>query len=141
MAALNLFKKKASAEKEIPLQQKGVPDSAEEKKEAPEKVVVSAKKSKKDDVSVPTLIGPHITEKASTLMEDNKYTFKVYNQATKGQIKQAVEGVYGVDVESVNVLRIPSKKIRVGRREGIKKGYKKAIVKVKKGQEIDLLPR
>ena len=74
-------------------------------------------------------------------MEDNKYTFKVYNQSTKGQIKEAVEGMYGVDVETVRVIRIPAKTIRVGRRQGIKKGYKKAVVKVKKGQEIDLLPR
>ena len=141
MAAFNLFKKKETVTKETPLEQKGVPDIAEEKKEEPEKAVISAKKSKKDDITVPTLIGPHVTEKASMLMEENKYTFKVYNQATKGQIKQAVEGIYGVDVENIRVLRIPEKTIRVGKREGIKKGYKKAIVKVKKGQEIDLLPR
>ena len=74
-------------------------------------------------------------------MEKGSYIFKVFDQSTKGQIKQAVEGMYGVDVNRVNIIRIPEKKIRVGRRQGIKKGYKKAIVTVKAGQEIELLPR
>ena len=138
MAILNPFKKKEK-KKETPLEERGVPDMAEEKPAAKKPATLS--KKKKDVMTVPSLISPHVTEKASRLMEENKYTFKVYNQSTKGQIKEAVEGMYGVDVETVRVIRIPAKTIRVGRRQGIKKGYKKAVVKVKKGQEIDLLPR
>ena len=136
-----LLKKKTKDEKEVKkVEEKGVPEVAT-KKPVAKKVATTSKKKKKEDVTLSVLSSPHVTEKATVLMEKGSYVFKVFNQSTKGQIKQAVEGLYGVDVENVRVVRIPAKTIRVGRRQGIKKGYKKAIVKVKKGQEIDLLPR
>ena len=132
-----LFKRKT---KESKKEEKGIPEIAEQKAVV-QKPKASAKKKKKEDVSLPVLSSPHVTEKATLLMEEGSYIFKVFDQSTKGQIKQAVEGMYGVDVRRVNIVRIPEKKIRVGRRQGIKKGYKKAIVTVKAGQEIELLPR
>jgi large subunit ribosomal protein L23 len=57
----------------------------------------------------------------------------------KNEIKNAVEGIYNVDVLSVNVIKIPSKKRRLGKTEGFRKAYKKAIVKIKNGQKIEIL--
>lgn len=81
---------------------------------------------------------PHISEKSTNLSEMSKYVFKVYHNANKPEIKKAVEGIYGVDVLSVNIIKIPSKKIRLGRTEGFKKGYLKAIVTIKEGQKIEI---
>src|SRR3989344_7175163 len=80
---------------------------------------------------------PHISEKATDLSEENKYTFKIYDNANKPEIKKSVEGIYGVDVLDVNIIKIPKKKRRLGRTEGFKKGFKKAVVKIKAGQKIE----
>lgn len=72
------------------------------------------------------------------MTEKNKYVFITYDRANKPQIKKAVEGIYGVDVTNVNVIRIPHKKRRLGRTEGYKKAYNKAIVTIKEGQKIEL---
>ncbi|OHA63157.1 MAG: 50S ribosomal protein L23 [Candidatus Wildermuthbacteria bacterium RIFCSPHIGHO2_12_FULL_45_9] len=74
------------------------------------------------------------------LAERNRYVFVVSAAATKGNIKEAVRATYGVSPVHVNIVNIPAKKIRVGRRAGIKKGYKKAIVQLPEGQKIDILP-
>ncbi len=97
----------------------------------------------KDKPSKPSLflVSPHVTEKATDSGEKNKYVFKVLPKANKKEIKKDVEDSYNVDVESVNIINVPRKKRRLGRQEGWKKGYKKAIVKVKKGQKIEILPR
>ncbi len=81
---------------------------------------------------------PHISEKATDLAEKGFYIFRVEKIASKKEIKKETEKRYGVNVMSVRIINIPSKKRRVGRTEGTRKGYKKAIVKVKKGQSIDL---
>jgi len=81
---------------------------------------------------------PHISEKSTNLAEKSKYVFKVYNNVNKSEIKKSVEGIYGVDVLSVNVIKIPAKKRRIGKREGFKKGYRKAIVTIRKGQKIEV---
>ena len=81
---------------------------------------------------------PHISEKCSFLGEANKYVFKVYSNANKPEIEKAVEGVYGVDVTAVNIITIPHKKRRLGRTEGFKKGFRKAVVTIKKGQKIEI---
>jgi len=81
---------------------------------------------------------PHISEKATDLSGKGFYTFKVEKGSNKKEIKEEVEKKYKVDVTSVKVVNVPSKKRRVGRTEGTKRGYKKAVVKLKKGQVIDL---
>ncbi len=83
----------------------------------------------------------HITEKATELAEKNQYIFKVFENANKQEIKKVVESIYNVDVVSVNIINIHRKRKRLGRTIGWKQGYKKAIVKIKKGQEIEILPR
>lgn len=82
---------------------------------------------------------PHISEKSTSLMEDNKYVFKIMADQNKNDIKKAVEGIYNVNVISVRKISIPAKKRRVGRREGFRKAYQKAIVTIKDGQKIEIL--
>lgn len=83
---------------------------------------------------------PIITEKTSNLAKENQYVFEVEKEATKGKIKKEVEEMFGVDVLSVKIIRIPEKRRRLGRISGWRKGYKKAIVKIKEGQKIDISP-
>jgi large subunit ribosomal protein L23 len=87
------------------------------------------------------LKSPHITEKASFLAESNQYAFNVYERANKKDIKRAVEDVFGAEVVSVKIINVRQKEVRVGRTKGTKPGYKKAIVKIKEGQKIEILPR
>lgn len=82
---------------------------------------------------------PHISEKATYLAESNKYVFKVYDNANKPEIKKSVEGIYGVDVLSVNIVKIPNKKRRLGKTQGFKRGHIKAIVTIREGQKIEIL--
>ncbi len=82
---------------------------------------------------------PHISEKATNLSEDNQYVFKVSPNYNKKEIKKSVEGIYGVDVLSVNIIKIPAKKRRLGRTEGFRKQYIKAVVKIRKDQKIEIL--
>lgn len=84
---------------------------------------------------------PHITEKATDLTEKNQYVFKVYPETNKIEIKKVIENLYGVDVVSVKIINIPRRQRRLGRVLGWRKGYKKAIVRVKEGQKIEVLPR
>lgn len=81
---------------------------------------------------------PCITEKATILAEENFYTFKVSQRSNKIQIKNFIEKKFGVEVEAVRIISVPKKPKKRGKIKGYKPGYKKAIVKVKKGQKIDL---
>lgn len=85
------------------------------------------------------LKNPHITEKATFLSEINQYVFKIKNNSNKIEIKSAIEDLYEVDVVSVNIIKIPAKKKRIGRIDGQRSGYKKAIIKIKKGQKIEFI--
>ena len=82
--------------------------------------------------------GPIVTEKSAALAETNTIVFSVEPKANKTQIKQAVEAIFNVKVESVNTLNAPTKKKRVGRYTGLTTRYKKAIVSLAEGQTIDL---
>ncbi|MDL2292361.1 50S ribosomal protein L23 [Acholeplasma sp. OttesenSCG-928-E16] len=74
---------------------------------------------------------PIITEQTMKLIEEgNKFTFKVSKKANKVEIKKAIETIFGVKVEAVNTMNILKKAKRVGKYDGFKAGYKKAIVKV-----------
>ncbi len=86
------------------------------------------------------IIRPIVTEKASLLMEQNKYVFDVKKTATKPQIKAAIEALFEVTVKKVNTLIPPRKKKRVGRFIGYKPQYKRAIVTLAEGDSIVLFP-
>lgn len=159
MALFDIFKKKEK--KEEPKKEKKLKreDKLEEKKkkiikkdkttekkkaEKTEKSeeIAYDKKEKKEIITAPTILrSPHIAEKSGRLAEMNQYVFKVYPQTNKTEIKKAVEEVYGVDVLKVKMITISKKQIRVGKTFGWRKGYKKAIVLIKKGQSIEILPR
>ena len=82
---------------------------------------------------------PIVTEKSAKLAQDkNTITFSVDTKANKTEIKQAVEKVFNVKVESVNTVNVRPKKKRVGRYVGKTNKVKKAIVKLKEGSSIEL---
>lgn len=140
MALLDRFKKKKEKPeiKEIKKKETIKKDSAvpSEKKQPIKKLVVKAYQVIKE---------PHITEKATDLIEQNKYVFKIFPKANKSEIKKAIKALYGAKVEKVNIIHLAPKKRRIGKyqgwRKGLKKGYKKAIVTLKRGEEIEILPR
>jgi len=81
---------------------------------------------------------PLITEKSATLQAAGKYVFEVAGGANKVQIKQAVEKAFKVEVTAVNVMTVPGKERRVGRRLILTAPWKKAIVTLKPGDKIEL---
>ena len=80
---------------------------------------------------------PIITEKNTALQEQNKYGFEVAEKANKHQVKQAVEKAFKVKVVGVNVLTVPGKTRRVGRRQVKTSPWKKAVVTLEAGQKIE----
>ncbi len=84
------------------------------------------------------LIAPHITEKTSLAMQNaNQYAFRVRRDANKTEVKQAVELMFDVKVQSVNVVNEPGKTRRFGRTMGRTQDWKKAYVRLVAGQAID----
>lgn len=140
--AFNIFKKdreKISFGKAPAKKEKKKPEKKEEKELENKSPKMS--KDKKIGLAWNVLKQAHVTEKATDLAAKDKYVFKVYPTKNKKEIKKAVEDIYGVSVISVNIINIPAKKRRLGKISGWRGGYKKAIVKIKKGQEIELMPR
>lgn len=84
------------------------------------------------------LIRPIVTEKSTALMEQGKYTFRVPLAATKVQIRQAVEQIFRVKVQAVNTMRYEGKVKRLGRTQGRRSDWKKAVVTLKPGETIEL---
>ncbi|MEK9151048.1 MAG: 50S ribosomal protein L23 [Patescibacteria group bacterium] len=81
---------------------------------------------------------PRITEKSYALNALNQYVFVVTKEATKTTVKRAIEEAYAVTVEQVRIVRLPAKKRVLGKGVGFKSAIKKAIVRVAKGQSIEL---
>ena len=87
---------------------------------------------------IDSIRNPIITEKATILSEFNKTVFKVHPKANKKIIKKNIEKIFKVNVVKVNIINTKTKnKVRQGK-PSTKRGYKKAIITVKKGQSIDL---
>ncbi|MFI5305328.1 MAG: 50S ribosomal protein L23 [Nitrospiria bacterium] len=85
------------------------------------------------------IVKPLLTEKSTLLREKlNKVSFEVRKDANKIEIKRAVEEILKVKVDSVNVIRIEGKKKRLGKFEGKKNNWKKAIVTLKPGEKLNL---
>ena len=81
---------------------------------------------------------PVVTEKSTRLVEQSKYCFEVASEATKPQIKEAVETAFKVKVASVNVMNVRGKLRRRGRWQGMTRSWKKAVVTLEKGHKIEL---
>ena len=81
---------------------------------------------------------PLITEKNTLLQAQGRYVFEVADKANKQQVRQAVETAFKVKVTAVNVMTVPGKKRRMGRREVQSPSWKKAVVTLKPGDKIEL---
>lgn len=144
MALLNIFKKKKPGKKPKDEKSASLTDVPErhKEKETEERIAVSQKERK-------IVVGDayrflktlHVTEKATDLTKLNQYIFEVYPKTNKTEAKKAVQDLFGVEVVSVKMINIPEKKRRLGRIEGKRPGCKKAIVKLKEGQKIEVLSR
>lgn len=81
---------------------------------------------------------PHVSEKTARLQAgSNQYVFEVRTDATKPEIKAAVEGLFEVEVDSVQVVNLKGKRKSFRFRTGVQKDWKKAYVRVKAGQSIE----
>lgn len=124
-------------------------DKKAEKKEVKKTVEKTVEKKPSGKIKIEdariyrVLKKPWVTEKATYLVGQNKYVFKVFSDAGKKETKKAIEAIYNVKVSGVNIINIPRKKRKGGKRRqqtGYKPGYKKAIVSLKKGQKIEIMP-
>jgi large subunit ribosomal protein L23 len=139
MALLDFLKNKEQADKAKKPAKKAGEVKVEKKMEVRETPVKSARKLNDGKFDFAPVKKPHISEKASYLAEENQYVFEVLPNFNKNEIKKTVEGIYGVKVLSVNIVKIPHKKRRLGKTQGFRKAYKKAIVRIKEGQKIEIL--
>jgi len=84
------------------------------------------------------LLSPHVSEKSAMGAESSgQHTFRVAIDANKLEVKKAVEQLFSVQVESVRMLRVKGKSKRFGQRLGRRSDWKKAVVRLAEGQDID----
>jgi len=82
---------------------------------------------------------PVITEKSYTATgAANQYTFRVAREASKAQVKAAIETIFEVNVDKVQVINMPSKPKRRGAQTGSRSGYRKAVVRLAEGQTLEV---
>jgi len=84
------------------------------------------------------LISPVVSEKSYGQIVQNRYTFKVHQDAHKTQVRQAVEELFDVKVLNVNIVKVQPKPKRRGVHKGVRQGWKKAIVQLKPGDSIEI---
>ncbi len=126
-AEAEVKKDKAKPKKEKPVEEKRAEEKSEQPLPADEELL-----------SHQILKEIHITEKTVGLEDEDQYVFRVDKKADKDQIRKAVERTYGVDVIKINTINVPRKRRR-GRTPGWRKGFKKAVVTIKKGQNIETI--
>ena len=110
----------------------------EEKKPVAEKKVEAEIKKPIADLKSNILISHHTAEKAIMGQKLNQYVFKVAQKTNKISVAKEIKRVYNVKAVKVNIINIHKKARRVGRTQGFKAGYKKAIITLAKGQSIEL---
>jgi large subunit ribosomal protein L23 len=84
------------------------------------------------------LLAPVVSEKSYELIEQRKYAFRVHPDAHKTQVRQAVEQLFDVHVQRVNIVKVQPKPKRRGLIRGVKPGWKKAIVQLREGESIEI---
>lgn len=152
MALLDIFKKKKLKEYKSSFRPSPSKKGSEKEVKKPEKPVIRKKAvvkkkpvlkegKKSGGRAYQILKTPHVTEKATSLTSKNQYVFKVWPRSNKIEVRKAVEDVFGVDVVSVKIINVMEKKRRLGKVKGFRSGYKKAIVRLKEGQKIEILSR
>lgn len=86
------------------------------------------------------LLTPHVSEKSATAAEmEGRHTFRIAKSATKLEVRKAVEKIFDVNVRSVQIINVPGKTKRFGQTEGKRSDWKKAIVRLAEGQDIDFM--
>ena len=85
------------------------------------------------------ILGPHVSEKSTAAAEGSQVVFRVRRDATKTEIKRAVELLFEVTVDSVSVVSMPGKRRRFGMRMGQLSAWKKAYVRLAPGQDLDFI--
>jgi large subunit ribosomal protein L23 len=83
------------------------------------------------------ILAPVLSEKSYAGTPEGKYTFRVHQDAHKTQIRQAIESLFEVNVERVNIIKVQGKPKRRGAIKGVRPGWKKAIVQLRGGQSIE----
>jgi large subunit ribosomal protein L23 len=84
------------------------------------------------------VLAPVVSEKSYEGIAEGRYAFRVHPDAHKTQVRQAVEELFDVHVERVNIVKVPSKPKRRGLFKGTRQGWKKAIVTVREGETIEI---
>lgn len=84
------------------------------------------------------LLSPVVSEKAATAAERNQYVFRVLPDATKQEVRSAVERLFEVEVQAVQILNVKGKRKRFGRYAGQRQDWRKAYVRLKPGHTLDL---
>ncbi len=84
------------------------------------------------------LLAPVVSEKSYAGIADRRYTFKVHKDAHKTHVRQAIEQLFEVRVERVNIIKVQAKPKRRGVHRGTRPGWKKAIVQVAEGDTIEI---
>ena len=84
------------------------------------------------------LLAPVVSEKSYQLIESHTYSFKVHPDAHKTQIRQAVEELFDVKVLKVAIIKVQAKPKRRGQIRGIRPGWKKAVVQLRRGDSIEI---
>lgn len=141
-------KKKAQSKQDVDEEKKDEIKNKEEnkdkkdkdKKNKDKKKGSSAAKVESAHAAHEVLVRPHISEKSVSKNDVGKYVFEVYPSAGKKEIAQAVEETYGVKVKKVNKIKTHRKNKRYRFQEGTSARHDKAVVTLKEGQGIEVLP-
>ena len=140
MALFDFLKRKKKQEKEDARKAEKKETSQDSPAHEHEEGESSKPTSFSNDVAIDEFVleTPHVTERARMLSEIGQYTFRGHSGATKAGIKKSVEKLYGVHVTDIRITKTHEKKRRRGLTEGVKKGYKKAVVALQAGEAIDI---
>lgn len=86
------------------------------------------------------ILAPHVSEKTAVAAEmEGRHTFRIANNASKLEVRKAIEKLFEVDVKSVQIINVRGKTKRFGSAEGKRSDWKKAIVRLAEGQDIDFM--
>ncbi|TSC90652.1 MAG: large subunit ribosomal protein L23 [Parcubacteria group bacterium Gr01-1014_2] len=111
---------------------------SEQKKETKEEMAKLGLPEGKDPKLYKIVEKPIVTEKAVNLSKGNKYVFRVFPKTNKVEVKKAIEKLYEVKVKNIRIINTVPKKRQVGRFEGWRPGFKKAIITLEKGYRIEI---
>jgi len=138
MSLLKIFKRNRGVKGKKTAEKALVPPAKKVEPLGADSTTLPKKLARRSDENV---LRPFLSEKAAELARVNQYVFLVAPNATKQELKGSIARLYRVDVERVRIVRVPGKSVRLGKFEGRKSGYKKAIISIAKGQKIEILPR